>query len=108
MSFIFCLFLVCLIWFVVRRLMWLIRPMSQLHRAYRQAQSKAREASRPRERKGGWSTPRYRRKKIDGDVGEYVKFTETSATVTASERPDGSTGVRVEEQITDVEWEDVK
>lgn len=66
------------------------------------------EADAHARRHGGWSTPRKKRKKIDPEVGEFVKFKETEVTVeeTAS---DGSAkaSFTAEEQITDVTWEDL-
>ena len=46
-------------------------------------------------------------------MGEYVKFTEIETTETAStaetaEETSRQTDFTVEQQITDVEWEDVK
>lgn len=64
-------------------------------------------------RKAGWTRPRIRKKKIPSGMGEYVKFTEIETTETAStaETAEGTsrqTDFTVEQQITDVEWEDVK
>lgn len=50
-------------------------------------------------------------KKIADDVGEYVEFEEISAAQkTEYTHTDGSSTTKtiVEEQITDVEWEDVR
>lgn len=65
-------------------------------------------------RKAGWSStaPR-KRKKIDRNVGEYVDFEEIAVSQTETATgADGSTTSRttteVEQQVTDVEWEDVK
>lgn len=65
-------------------------------------------------RKAGWTKARIKKKKIPADVGEYVKFTEIttaeeSRTTTEQAGADGSQStVTVEQQITDVEWEDIK
>lgn len=65
-------------------------------------------------RKAGWTKARIKKKKIPADVGEYVKFTEITTTEesrTTTEQA-GAYGnqstVTVEQQITDVEWEDIK
>lgn len=62
-------------------------------------------------RRGGWSRMRPKRKKINKDVGEYVKFTEvkTASTSTASSSANGNTRVTYteEQQITDAEWEEI-
>lgn len=50
------------------------------------------------------NTTTQRRKKIDPSVGEYIEFTEIKGTTeTPGERPK----VKVESQITDIEWEDL-
>ncbi len=65
-------------------------------------------------RKAGWTKGRIKKKKIPADVGEYVKFTEIttteeSRTTTEQAGADGNQStVTVEQQITDVEWEDIK
>lgn len=66
------------------------------------------EANARARRKGGWSVPKKKRKKIDPEVGEFVKFHETTVTAQATETADGSTtSYAVEEQIIDVSWEDL-
>ncbi|MDE6283918.1 MAG: hypothetical protein K2L97_08025 [Muribaculaceae bacterium] len=73
-----------------------------------EAEKRARDNEQVR-RKGGWSTPEPRRKKIDPAVGEYIKFQEVTVDVTETST-DGSetTYTRVsEQQIEDVKWEDV-
>lgn len=60
-------------------------------------------------RKGGWTAPVPRRKKIDPEVGEYVKFKEIESETTATPA-DGQTSARttvVEQQVEDVRWEDI-
>lgn len=65
-------------------------------------------------RKAGWTKARIKKKKIPADVGEYVKFTEITTaeenrTTTEQAGADGNQStVTVEQQITDVEWEDIK
>ena len=65
-------------------------------------------------RKAGWSNSApQKRKKIDRTVGEYVEFEEIAETHTETHtRADGSSyrseTTEVEQQITDVEWEDIK
>ena len=65
-------------------------------------------------RKAGWTKARIKKKKIPADVGEYVKFTEITTaeegrTTTKQAGADGNQStVTVEQQITDVEWEDIK
>lgn len=47
---------------------------------------------------------RSRRKKIDPSVGEYIEFTEVKGTTATAAAPDN---VKVESQISDIEWEDL-
>lgn len=55
---------------------------------------------------GGYDEPEQpvRKKKIPGDVGEYVKFTEIKVTAQNSRQVQFTR----EEQVQDVEWEDIK
>lgn len=61
-------------------------------------------------RKAGWTKARFRKKKIDGNVGEYVRFSEV--TLTREEREAASKSTEqvkftAEQQVTDIEWEDI-
>lgn len=50
-----------------------------------------------------------RKKKIDPDTGEYVAFEEIKAETTyTSASTETQASFRVEEQIEDVSWEDIK
>lgn len=83
------------------------RAMRDAMRGMYEAQQGHREEAR--ERKAGWTAPAVRRKKIEKNVGEYVKFEELPADPMHPD--DGATRVtytRTEVQITDVEWEDIK
>ena len=104
--------------------LFIVRPIYKVWRTY----SKIRKGDlsgfadifgQPGSQKGdssrnpGWTRPRIRKKKIPSGMGEYVKFTEIETTETAStaETAEGTsrqTDFTVEQQITDVEWEDVK
>lgn len=53
---------------------------------------------------GGWTSPSPKKKKIDPKTGEYVKFKEVSVTETTNE---SGSYTSVEEQVTDVTWEDI-
>ena len=50
---------------------------------------------------------RRKKKKIDSDIGEYIKFKEVPADPAAPSTPTGTEFVE-EQQITDIEWEDIK
>lgn len=73
----------------------------------RDAASKEEDPSR---RRGGWSRPGKHRKKIDPEVGEYVKFHEVRIETNESHTStftDGSETKFTETQIEDVEWIDL-
>lgn len=106
----FLLLLLCLFmlaWLMRGQILrWLLHK--SLNQYARRAESQFAAGQAPRERKGGWSNPLKRRKKIDPAVGEYVRFTETSATATGTtDQQTERTDVHTETQITDVEWEDI-
>jgi Sec-independent protein translocase protein TatA len=64
-------------------------------------------------KKGGWTEPtQQRRKKIDSEVGEYVKFQDVADDASASSSDTNtqkttSGASTSESQIEDVTWEDV-
>lgn len=68
--------------------------------------------SQPRRSKTGWSTPAPKRKKIDPEVGEYVKFQEIEvterSTYTTGNGKDTTVEYSAEQQVTDAEWEEIK
>lgn len=61
-------------------------------------------------RRGGWTRPQTKKKKITNDMGEYVEWEEVSVTesteTTTSSNESAKTYTR-EEQVTDVKWEDI-
>ena len=61
------------------------------------------------QRKAGWSKAAIRKKKIGKDVGEYVKFSEITISHEETTSTGNSTTTYItEQQVTDVEWEDIK
>ncbi len=87
------------------------KAKKQMRNAFRQAQG----GQRRQERKAGWSKNTEEKEKIfDRRVGEYVDFEE----IEHSEQPGGETAGnkqdncrqcgKVERQIVDAEWEDIK
>lgn len=62
-------------------------------------------------RKSGWSAPGIKKKKIPGDVGEYVKFSEIEVDAETETRQTDARGhatyTATEQQVVDVEWEDL-
>jgi len=64
-------------------------------------------------RKGGWSRTASKAKVIQRGEGEYVEWEEitepsASASTAADEHETVRTDSRVEPQVVDVEWEDIK
>lgn len=109
----FLLFLLFLfIFFIVIPLFRVGRTVRNVRRQYREAFDSARNDSRREAERhpGGWSAPRRRKAKVVArDEGEYVEWEEvTSRTSDASASSASDTTVRVEERITDAEWEDIK
>ncbi len=65
------------------------------------------ESQKQASRKGGWTAPVARRKKIDPEVGEYVKFKEVETTTQSAPTTGDTRQTTVEQQIEDVKWEDI-
>lgn len=115
MGFFGLLFLIFIIWFVIVPLFKILSMVNKAKRTFRNASSAyntSRHESSPQERKGGWSAPTPRRKRINADVGEYVKFQELELTAEEiKQRADGSTTYTrttySETRIEDAEWEDI-
>lgn len=95
--------------------MWpLLKIIINVHRQYRRIND-IMNGRQPGERgrssrtgKKNTPPPPVKKKKIDRSVGEYVEFEEIS--VEASERTEGDTTTikyKVEQQITDVEFEEL-
>lgn len=111
-TFLFLLFLIFIVYPIVAALIKINRFKRQARRAYEEAYGrKSGHGSENRQRKAGWSddAPK-RKKKIDPDVGEYVKYEELEVERTYTE---SSTSTRIqysqtEQQISDAEWEDIK
>lgn len=118
--------------YISRALIWLLRRVARKHiekqtRQMEDAFARAagldpeEERRKRRERDhvrnhGGWSYPTPKKKKIDPEDGEYIKYQEVKITVTQTsdkaaasrqEAPNASRSYTVEEQITDVTWEEI-
>ncbi|MBD5375710.1 MAG: DUF4834 family protein [Bacteroides sp.] len=81
----------------------------QMQSAYRQATSANNTASSHSNRRGGWSEPTHRhRKVITREMGEYVAYEDVAVTTTNTQT-DGSqtTSTIKEEQVIDAEWEEI-
>lgn len=117
MSFFGLLFLIFLGWIVynVARIYLRIRSLRNQGRDFFNQFATGFGADGARSDSGTARQPEPKRpaKKIDPEVGEYVRFEEVSVTAqqTSTVNNDGSqtdtTRVTVEEQIVDVEWEDL-
>lgn len=91
------------------------RQASEMNDAFRRAAGidpgqQRRQAQQSRaSRKGGWTAPAPRRKKIDPAVGEYIKFkeVETETTITSDDTSSSTRTTIVEQQVEDVKWEDI-
>ncbi len=62
---------------------------------------------REKGRKGGWSAPAPRRKKIDAASGDYARFTELPADPSAPSATTTETSIEIESQTIDVTWEEL-
>lgn len=115
------LFLAYLLYIVLRPVIKVWRTMSKVKRGDFSAlgdifgQPGAQKSSSAYDsdgnRKAGWTKARFRKKKIASDVGEYVKFSEVTLSREereAAEAASARTTYTTEQQITDIEWEDVK
>lgn len=112
MSLIGIILLFLVIWYVVRPTVKFFWTVNRLRNRARAAYGDTARQAQPAGRKAGWTTPAPRKKKIERNVGEYIEYEEitiTSDTSDTSGSGDHSTRyTAVEQQVTDVEWEDVK
>ena len=103
-------------WIMHRRMTDFMRD--PIGAAQREAERQARKNDSNNERGGDFfssifdmmgmnkSSRSNRRKKIPENEGEYVKFTEIKVTEESSSQ--SQVNFKTEEQVTDVEWEDIK
>ncbi|MDE6119362.1 MAG: hypothetical protein K2F82_05805 [Muribaculaceae bacterium] len=111
MSLILFLLLGFFLWWLIKGIFAVVQARNQFKSIFDQARRATGgqyAGQQPRERKGGWSNPLRRRKKIDPEVGEYVRFTESKSSTSQTTDPDKTAHIVHEEQVTDVEWEDIK
>ena len=112
LTFLFLLFIIFVLPKIIRGFLIVRRVRRQARQMFEQMYGGAQQPQQePRRRKAGWSSPIPRRKKIDPNVGEYVRFQEISTEETVTQQTDTAgnttTTVTVEQQITDAEWEDL-
>ncbi len=103
-----CLYLGYKIWRVYRKWNQFRRdPLGFfMDQAQKAAEEQAKAASKNSGKKG-FQRPARRKKKIDRDLGEYVEFTEITS-YSQTVYSDSKATYRVEEQIQDIKWEDIK
>lgn len=117
MSLFLILLLVALYYFVVRpawRLYKLTRdPQKAMEDFLRRngfgapaADDDEARAKRGNGRKAGWSAPVPRKKKIDPNAGDYVRFTNLPADA-PSATTESETTIEIESQTIDVTWEEL-
>ncbi len=100
---------------------FLVWPLFRFYLAMRKAQRQARDVFSQfsgndrtgQRRTGGWSGSRKRRKKvIDDSIGEYVDFEEIETQEQSDSKPkedsNPKAGYKIEQQVVDAEWEDIK
>ena len=110
LTLLFILFIVFIVWPLVKVVLRVNQFKRQARDMFRQASSQA-TGQQQAQRKGGWTKATPRKKKIGGDVGEYVAFEEVASTSTqyTQSRTDGQAdSFRPDSQVSDAEWEDIK
>lgn len=104
----FILFFIFFVWPLINVAYKVHRFKKQARRAYEEQFGGQQSTRQAEERKAGWSGAPKRKKKIDGNVGEYVKFEEISE-VRGGRPPTESRGSESREpQVSDAEWVDLK
>lgn len=106
-------FLLLILFFIIYPMLRALWAGFKLHRNWRKATEGFRDAYR-RAAGSQPQQPKPKKKKIDPNVGEYVAFeeikTETTAYSSTETSADGTTTteIKVESQIEDAVWEDIK
>lgn len=97
-----------IVWPVLKVALKIRRQYRQFNRMMNGEMPGSSDAGKKSRRQHKAPEPAVRKKKIDGSVGEYVEFEDIR--VEASERVNSDTAsvkFKVEQQITDVEFEDL-
>lgn len=108
------LFIIFIAWPVIRAMLTVNRLRRQARQAFEEAgrnYDRDRRDNEARTRKPGWSRAPEHKKVINPTDGEYVEWEEISVQQTTTQSTEGngaSDRCTVEQQITDVEWEDIK
>lgn len=93
-------------WAFPRLLRYWLKSMMRRQFGIEEQQPKAKKRKPFFSQSSQKSKPRRRGKKIPSDVGEYIEFEEFASSF-ESHATDGSR-FKVEEQIVDVKWKDIK
>lgn len=109
------LLIIIFIFFVLPRIMfWLLKysvkqKIRSNARQFEEMFGRATGQEQPQpSRKAGWTRPaRNKPKKIDSRVGEFVNFTEISATTSSASYDSDNRYWATEQQIIDADWEDI-
>lgn len=99
-----------MVWFfIIAPFIRLIRVSRQWQNTFKQArnQQQQRQQQHQQQQQRRRSGTQHPGKKIDPSVGEYVEFTETTTPQTDTDAAPRTAHTPVEQQITDVTWEDL-
>lgn len=106
------LLLIILLFFLLRPVFKMFMIYRKYRRAMRDAYSRAQSAQgRPYGRGSqsrGAQNPAPKKKVFTKDMGEYVAYEEISCTIKQENDSQQSSRTVTEEQVTDIEWEDIK
>ncbi len=111
MEIILILILVFIVWPVFKFYLAIKKAQRQARDAFSQFGGGQQQSESRRQRKGGWSGMRSRKKVIDPNVGEYVEFEEVEVKqefADTGKNTSSTSSYRVEQQVEDAEWEDIK
>lgn len=90
----------------------LLRVAFAVRRAHKQARKAYEEAFGHRQRQDNRSASPEKEKIFDRNVGEYVEFEEIECTSSTDSQGNDNTvnrkNVKIEHQVVDAEWEDIK
>lgn len=100
------LFILFFVWPLLRVVFAVRRAQKQARKAYEEAFGRGRQQGN-RE-----SVSPEKEKIFDRNIGEYVEFEEIECSQSSETAPDGETkygkNVKIERQVVDAEWEDIK
>ena len=107
LTLLFILFIVFIVWPLVKVVLRVNQFKRQARDMFRQASSQA-SGQQQAQRKGGWTKATPRKKKIGGDVGEYVAFEEVKVFSSQTDGAEPAADFKSETQVEDADWEEIK